>query len=101
MVKIEDPAILERDANDKYHHPLPRKHAEDGRMIYLSRNNYGQLSVPTGVVQITDFGLSLLGNMPLFGCIQADVYLAPEVILDAGFTYSADIWSLGVMVRTQ
>ena len=33
------------------------------------------------------------------GCIQAEVYRAPEVILDVGFTYSEDIWSLGVMVR--
>jgi serine/threonine-protein kinase SRPK3 len=99
MVKIEDPSILERDARDEYDHPLPQKHA-DGRTIYLSRNNYGQLSVPTGIVQIVDFDLSVLGDMPRSGCIQAEIYRAPEVILDAGYTYSADIWSLGVMVRS-
>lgn len=97
MVKVEDPSILERDARDEYDHPLPQKHA-DGRIIYLSRNNYGQPTVPTGVVQITDFDLAVLGNVPHTSCIQAEAYRAPEVILDAGYTCSADIWSLGVMV---
>lgn len=97
MVKIEDPTILERDVRDEYDHPLPQKHIH-GRILYLSRNNYGKLSRPTGVIQITDFNLSVLGNIPHSGCIQAEIYRAPEVILDAGYTYSADIWSLGVMV---
>jgi len=97
MVKIEDPTILERDARDEYCNPLPQK-VIDGRTIYLSRNNYGPFSVPAGIVQITDFGFSVSGTRPHSGCIQAEVYRAPEVVLDAGYTYSADIWSLGVMV---
>ncbi|KXS93469.1 hypothetical protein AC578_9220 [Pseudocercospora eumusae] len=97
MVKVEDPAILQRDAQDEQRNPLPQKHL-DGRIIYLSRNDYGQFSAPTGVVQIVDFDLSVFGNIPRTGCIQADVYRAPEVILDAGYSYSADIWSLGVML---
>lgn len=96
MVKIDDPSILERDARDEYDHPLPQKHV-DGRIIYRSRNNYGDLSAPTGVVQIIDFDLSVLGNIPQNGCIQAEIYRAPKVILDAGYIYSAEIWSLGVM----
>ncbi|KAF1820044.1 kinase-like protein [Dissoconium aciculare CBS 342.82] len=97
MVKIEDSTILERDAKDEYQNPLPQKHI-DGRVIYLSRNDYGQPSVPIGIVQIVDFDRSVSGKLSHSGCIQADVYRAPEVILDAGYTYSADIWSLGVML---
>ena len=97
MVKLEDPEILERDVRDEYDHPLPQK-VLDERTIYLSRNNYGRLLRPTGIVQITDFGLSVRGDVPHSGCIQAELYRAPEVVLDAGYTYSADIWSLGVMV---
>lgn len=100
MVKIEDPSLLDREARDEYEKPLPQKRCSDGRLIYLSRNNYGQPSKTTGVVRITDFDLSVLGNKPHTGCIQAEVYRAPEVILDAGYSYSADIWSLGVMVQT-
>lgn len=97
MVKVEDPSILERDARDEHGHPLPQKHIH-GRVIYLSRNNYGQPSVATGVVQITDFDLSVTGDVPQTGCIQAEIYRAPEAVLDAGYGYSADIWSLGVML---
>jgi serine/threonine-protein kinase SRPK3 len=100
MVKPENLSILQRSARDEYDHPLSLKHI-DRRTIYLSRNDYGQLSAPTGVLQITDFDLSIMGDVPRTGCIQAEIYRAPEVILDAGYTYSADIWSLGVMVRSQ
>ncbi|KAL2024218.1 hypothetical protein VTK56DRAFT_9374 [Thermocarpiscus australiensis] len=97
MVKIEDPTILERDARDEYQHSLPQKVLAD-RTIYLSRNNYGPFSVLSGIVQIVDFGFSVSGTTPRNGCIQAEIYRAPGVILDAGYTYSADIWSLGVML---
>ncbi|KAF5128589.1 putative serine/threonine-protein kinase clkA [Metarhizium anisopliae] len=97
LVKIEDPAILDRDARDEYVNPLPQKVTDKG-IIYLSRNDYGQFSKPTGIIQITDFGSSVSGKIPHSGCIQADSYRAPEVILDAGYSYSADIWSLGVMI---
>ncbi|KAF4495324.1 CMGC SRPK kinase [Fusarium agapanthi] len=33
-----------------------------------------------------------------YGAIQGEKYRAPEVILNSGFSYSADIWSLGVML---
>ncbi|KAB5566427.1 kinase-like domain-containing protein [Coniochaeta sp. 2T2.1] len=98
VVKFEDTSILQGDARDEYDHPLPQKHV-DGRIIYLGRNNYGQPKTPTGVIEITDFDLSVLGNVPQTGCIQAEVYRGPEVILDAGYSYSAAIWSLGVMVE--
>lgn len=97
MVRLEDRAILERDAHDEFNNPLPQKICDD-RTIYLSRNNYGQPNSITGIVSSTDFGLSVKGVGPHHGCIQAEPYRAPEVILDAGWTYSSDIWNLGVMV---
>lgn len=98
MVKIEDTSILNNDARDEFENPLPQKICKDGRTIYLSRNSYGPPRRTTGVVRITDFDLAVRGDLPNSGCIQAEVYRAPEVIIDAGYTYSADIWSLGVMV---
>lgn len=100
MVKIEDPSIFQRDAEDEFNNLLPQKH-KDGRIIYLARNNYGPLARPTGVIQLVDFDLSVATKPGQIhtGAIQAEIYRAPEVVLDFGYTYSADIWSLGVMVR--
>ncbi|KAI8673051.1 Protein kinase domain-containing protein [Fusarium sp. Ph1] len=99
MVKIEDPAIVDRDVKDEFDNPLPQKYI-DGRTIYLSRNNYGPLAKPTGIIQIVDFDFSVRTTPGQIhpGAIQAEIYRAPEVILNAGYTHSADIWSLGVMV---
>lgn len=100
MVKVEDPSILEESAKDEYKHPLPQKVYPDGHTIYLSRNNFGSFRRTTGVINITDFDLSVRGDSdePNSGCVQAEVYRAPEIIVDAGYSYSADIWGLGVMV---
>ncbi|KAL8843403.1 MAG: hypothetical protein Q9176_002016 [Flavoplaca citrina] len=97
MVRLEDKSMLERDARDEMENPLPQKKYDD-RTVHLSRNNYGQPATVTGIVSITDFGHSVRGDDFNNGCIQAEVYRAPEVILEAGWTYSADIWNLGVML---
>ena len=97
IVRLENESILKKATRDELENPLPQKIYDD-RTIYLSRNNFGQPASVTGIVAITDFDHSVQSDDFNYGCIQAEVYRAPEVILDAGWTYSADIWSLGVMV---
>ncbi|KAI9931153.1 hypothetical protein ASPWEDRAFT_178666 [Aspergillus wentii DTO 134E9] len=98
MVRLEDRQLLAQDARDEFENPLPQKHCDDGRIIYLSRKDYGPLKDILSLVEVVDFDLAVQGDVPQDGCIQAEVYRAPEVILDRGYTYSADIWSLGVML---
>ncbi|KAI2672753.1 hypothetical protein DTO013E5_5509 [Penicillium roqueforti] len=98
MVQLEDHGLLSQDARDEFENPLPQKHCNDGRIIYLSRKDYGPLKKIIGLIEVVDFDLAVQGDILQDGCIQAEVYRAPEVIFDRGYTYSADIWSLGVML---
>jgi serine/threonine-protein kinase SRPK3 len=94
MARLEDTAILDRSVLDEFENPLPQR-AYDDRIIYISRNKY---CPPVGIVTITDFGFAVCGEGPHYGPIQVETLRAPEVILDAGWTYSSDIWNLGVLV---
>lgn len=100
MVKAEDVSMFQRDAQDEFDNPLPQKPIDDKRTIYLCRNNYGRIVGGDGSIQIVDFDLSVRSKPGQIhtGAIQAEIYRAPEVILDVGYSYSADIWSLGVLV---
>ncbi|MCJ1484388.1 hypothetical protein MMC06_004559 [Schaereria dolodes] len=98
LLGIERPAAIKDLVNDEAEEPTPRK-LEGSRAIYLSRN-FGDLQSPPGPPKIADFGLAVCGDVsqPYNHPIQADLFQAPEVILKAGWTYSVDIWNLGVMV---
>ena len=80
--------------------PSPRKVLDD-RTIYLSRNNFGDPKSSPGKPVLTDFDTATLGNVshPLIHAIQPNPYRSPEVTLGAPWTYSTDIWNLGLMVR--
>ena len=77
MVSFEDPAVLDE---------------------------FGPLRSLRNIPKIVDFGMSTKldcdddwGVYP----IQPDAYRAPEVILGCGWRMSADIWNLGVLVRSK
>ncbi|KAH7240360.1 kinase-like domain-containing protein [Fusarium redolens] len=99
MIRIEDAKMFEKDAIEEYNNPLPEKQLDD-RTIYLSRNNYGPLARPTGIIQLVGFDLAVHSKPAElhYGAIQGEMYRAPEVILNSGYSYSTDIWSVGVML---
>lgn len=98
MFEMEDDSVFEDYENQELQDPSPRKEAE-GRIIYLSR----QLRMPKelGAPVLCDFGSAVLGEQEHLEDVQPDVYRAPEVILEAPWTYSIDIWNAGCMVRPQ
>ncbi|KAF2839112.1 kinase-like protein [Patellaria atrata CBS 101060] len=97
MVKVEDAAVLARAAHHEYENPMPQKSAR-GRIIYQAWDHLGDLDKRTAVLQIIDFDYAASGDVPQSGTIQIEPYRFPEARPEAGYSYSADIWSLGVMI---
>lgn len=98
---FEEPFIVEDFATAQLSHPMPMK-VNSGHTVFVSHNNFGPLRSYYILPKITDFGLAhhqkdtpLLNRHP----IQPDDYKTPEVILGTGWTYSVDIWNLGLLVK--
>jgi serine/threonine protein kinase len=91
--------VIEEYVNAQDDNPMPRKPLSD-RNIYLSHNNFGALKSYWMLPKIADFGLAQRGDgeRSLRHSIQPALYHAPEVLLGVPWSYSADIWNLGVLV---
>lgn len=92
-----DSSILTEFESDELREPSPRKEV-DGGIVYLSR----ELGTPKvfGAPLLCDFGsaVALDDGVEHREDIQPDIYRSPEVILEAPWTYSVDIWNVGCMV---
>ena len=97
---FEDHSVLEEYVALQATNPMPSR-TRHGRTVYLSHNLFGPMRSFKVVPKITDFGLARRGDFsPMMRQpIQPPLYHAPEVILGTGWSYSADIWNLGVLVR--
>lgn len=77
--------------------PFPVKRLLD-RTIYLSHNSFGPLVGNIGACVLTDFGTSVCGDGAWNHNIQPTGMTAPEVLLRAKWSYSADIWNFGALL---
>ena len=97
MFGIEDDSVFADFEEQELQSPCPRKQV-DGRTIYLSR----ELKKPKqwGAPVLCDFGSAVVVNdgEEHREDVQPDIYRAPEVILEAPWTYGIDIWNAGSMV---
>ena len=100
LVPFENSSVIGEYISQQKDNPPLYKEA-DGRRVYQSRADFGCLRKGVRLLKISDFGAAVFGNRstPYFNDIQPDQFKAPEVLLRAGWTYSADIWNLGMMVR--
>lgn len=95
MFGIGDDTVFVDFEEKELQTPCPRKEL-DGRTIYVPR----ELKMPKtwGAPVLCDFGSAMPGGIEHLEDIQPNIYRAPEVILEASWTYSADIWNVGCMV---
>ena len=97
MIGLESNAVLDEPASEERSSPSAYK-TDRGRYIYLRRNLGGLKGAP-GLPKIGDLGSAVWGHYKTHNhAIQPNLLRSPEVILGAEWSYSADIWNLGVMV---
>ncbi|GKZ26310.1 hypothetical protein AbraIFM66951_002258 [Aspergillus brasiliensis] len=101
MMTFEDPMVMSDFMDAHLEDAMDGKIDTTGRPVYRSHNDFGPLRKLRSIPKIVDFGLATkfdtddaCGIYP----IQPDHYRAPEVILGCGWTSSADIWNLGVLL---
>ncbi|KAH7095003.1 kinase-like domain-containing protein [Paraphoma chrysanthemicola] len=95
MFGIEDDSVFSDFEDRELKTPCARKEI-DGRVIYESH----ELRMPKewGAPVLCDFGSAVPGDVEHSEDIQPDIYRAPEVIIEAPWSYSADIWNVGCMI---
>lgn len=102
MVAIEDKAVLANFVKFQRKNPQSgHVRIEDGRVTYLSQGDFGPLQGSKLLPKLSDFNLAFPGVVKGHGhlsVIQSHRFRAPEVILGCPWTYSADIWNVGLLV---
>ncbi|KAK4989742.1 hypothetical protein LTR66_006998 [Elasticomyces elasticus] len=95
MLTINDDTILQDFEKAEMEKPSDRKVYPD-RTIYTSR----QFRRPTvyGLPTLCDFGEARFGPVQEPAVVQPEAYRAPEVVLEMPWSYSVDIWNIGVMI---
>ena len=101
MMTFEDQSTIETFVEGQKESPMAAKKT-GSRTVYKCHNNFGPIFSGLGniIPQITDFGLAQRADQVelLNHPIQPDEYRAPEVFLGIGWSYSTDIWNMGVLV---
>ncbi|KAK1835361.1 serine threonine protein kinase [Podospora conica] len=96
MFGIKDETVFTAFEQQELAHPSARKVVDGDRTIYASR----ELPMPKkwGTPVLCDFGSAVSGDVEHHEDVQPDIYRAPEVILEAPWSYQIDIWNAGCMI---
>ncbi|KAJ5093887.1 kinase-like protein [Penicillium angulare] len=97
MFGFKDHSVFTDFEENELQNPVPRKEVgTNGRMIYRSQH----LKEPQTILPsiLCDLGSAMHGDQYHSVFIQPRIYRAPEVILGAPWTFSADIWNVGCMI---
>ncbi|CAK96657.1 uncharacterized protein An08g08770 [Aspergillus niger] len=99
LIGFEDTTVLDQYVRQQELHPAPHV-LRNGRPVFESRNDFGPLKRGVGLLRISDFSAAVFGDVstPHNHDIQPQPFCAPEVLLKAGWSYSADIWNLGTVL---
>ena len=97
LLEIDDKSVLDSFVKQELEHPSPRKPVNDF-VVYASRL-FGW--PPAGEPVLCDFGSAERGDAENTRNAGPTLYRSPEVMLKMNWSYSIDIWNVGVMVCLQ
>ncbi|KAK0610781.1 kinase-like domain-containing protein [Immersiella caudata] len=96
MFGIEDDLVFTAFEDQELREPSARKQVDGDRVIYEFREL--QMLKKCGAPVLCDFGSAVSGDTEHTEDVQPDIYRAPEVILEAPWSYEIDVWNAGCMV---
>lgn len=97
MLGLESDRSLAALEEAEKRHPSERKHVGGDKYLYGSQPN----GVPeSGPALLADFGCSKEGPGPYYLCSMPLPYQPPEGIMTGPFSYSLDIWGIGITVSS-
>jgi cGMP-dependent protein kinase len=74
------------------------EHMHERKIIYRDLKPENVMVDNEGYPKLIDFGTSKIIHARTFTMVGTPHYMAPEIIKGSGYTLSADLWSLGVML---
>ena len=97
MLTVDDESMLTDFEKAEQDDPAPRKVIDANRTVYCSRKFRFPKDGLWGEPILCDLGQARIGSVHR-GDIQPEIYKAPEVLFEMEWSYSVDIWNVGVMV---
>ena len=73
------------------------EHLHERNIVYRNLKPENIMIDEEGYLKLIDFGTAKIVDGKSFTMVGTPHYMAPEVILGKGYSFPADIWSLGIM----
>ena len=77
---------------------LVLENLHEKRLVYRDLKPENVVVDDEGYLKVIDFGTAKFVNGKTYTVLGTPQYMAPEVILSTGYNWTADYWSLGVMM---
>jgi serine/threonine-protein kinase SRPK3 len=98
MLGVEDESVFIDYGQAEDSSTPQSKHVNQDRRIYASRPFRSPQKHAYGPPILCDFGEARIGIDHAHVEIQPEIYKAPEVLMETGWTHSADIWNAACLV---
>jgi len=100
MFGVEDESVFKAYEEAEMSNPSRSKTISKVRKLYASRPFRKPHNHAYGSPILCDFGEARIGTDHAHVDIQPEIYKAPEILMETGWTHSADVWNVACLVRS-